>query len=173
MRMMLFTAGLLVALTMASPAQVEIMPAQPQAAKPIKLPPAEEVRNEIEDARQVQSVDLPGADILRKPAAHVDGEVITLDELLDEVMIKYGAPLVPHLANQALMEMEVIKRGVDVSDEELLEEVRYYKAQSPSDLPLKAALEKSRAFSPASDSSDAKYFMFASLSRIAFPMDDF
>jgi hypothetical protein len=144
MRMMLFMAGLVVALTVGAPAQVEIMPARPQAAKPIQLPPAEAVRQEIEEARQVPSVDLPGAEVLRKPAAEVDGRAITLDELLDEVMIKYGAPLVPHLANQALMEMEVIKRGVEVTDEELLEEVRYYKAQASSDLSLKEVLQKNR-----------------------------
>ncbi|MBN2490235.1 MAG: peptidyl-prolyl cis-trans isomerase [Planctomycetes bacterium] len=144
MRIVLLVAGLLAALTVGARAQVEIHPAQPQAHKPPKLPPVAEVRKEIEAARGVVGVDLPPAEMLQKPAGRVDGQVITLDALLDEVMLKYGAPLVPLLANQALMEMEAIKRGVEVSEEELVEEVRHHKAQSGSDLPLQVLLENSR-----------------------------
>jgi len=143
MRSSVFAAVLVAFITMGLDAQI-IQPAQPQNQKPIELPDAELVKKEIAEARSLTGVKPPTGDMLKKPAGEVDGEVITLDELLDEVMIQYGAPYVPALTQQALMTMEVMKRGIEITDEEILEQVRYVKAKSPSKLSLKELLKNGR-----------------------------
>jgi len=143
MRTSVFAAALVAFLTAGLGAQI-IQQAQPQNQKPIELPDAELVKKEIAEARLLTGVKPPTGETLKKPAGEMDGDPITLDELLDEVMIKYGAPLVPALAQQALMTMEVMKRGIEVTDEEFLEEVRYFKAKSPTKLPLNELLSNSR-----------------------------
>ncbi len=143
MRTSLFAALLTGMLWVGLGAQV-IKHVQPQKQKPLKLPPIEEVQKEIEEAKAIRGVQPPTGETLMKAAGTLDGEKITLDEVLDEVMVKYGPPFVQFLASQAMLKMEVLKREVQVSDEDLLEEVRYYKAQTPTKATLKEQLVKSR-----------------------------
>ena len=141
MRTSLFAALLIGLLWVGLEAQV-IKEVQPQRQKPLVLPPIEEVKKEIEEAKAIRGVKPPSGEILKKTAGTLDGVKITLDEVLDEVMVKYGPPFVQFLASQSMLKMEVMKRNVEVSDEDLLEEVRYYKAQSPSKATLKEQLVK-------------------------------
>ena len=143
MRTSLFAVLLTGMLWIGLEAQV-IKHVQPQQSKPLKLPPIEEVAKEIAEARTVRGVQPPTGGMLEKAAGTLDGEKITLNEVMDEVLVKYGPPFVQFLASQAMLQMEVLKRDVQVSDEDLLEEVRYYKAQSPSKASIKEQLEKSR-----------------------------
>ena len=146
MRCCLMVTALVAFMTLGAGAQI-IQQAQPKPQKPLKLPPVEQIQKEIQAARSIQGAELPAGDILAKAAGEVDGEVITVDELLDEVMLKYGAPFAQHLAGQALMKMEVMKRGVEVDDEDVFDEIRYYRAQTDqagSGLPLPEVLKTSQ-----------------------------
>lgn len=118
--------------------------AEPKKAPKLELPPVEEARKAMEEARTVKGVALPVGDILSKTAGTIDGTTISFDELLDEVMVRFGSAYVQPLVNQAVMELVVRKRGAEVTDAELLEEVRHSLAQSKGKGSLKEQLERSR-----------------------------
>lgn len=121
-----------------------IQPANPATQKPTNLPSVESVQKEIDAARGMRGASIPGGDFLKRVAGRVDGQPITVDDVLDELMMKYGSPLVAPLANQAFIELEVMKRGVEVTDAEFLREVRYYKAQASGEKTLAQALTDAR-----------------------------
>lgn len=117
----------------------------PQRPK-VNLPPLEEVQREIAEARGVKSASVPAGQLLSEVVATVDGEPITLDELLDEVMVKQGAQYAPHLVQQAMFELILLKRDVEVTDEEFVDAVRHRMAQArmQGTGTLKERLEKGR-----------------------------
>ena len=112
----------------------------------VKLPPLEEVQREIAEARGVKSASVPAGALLSEVVATVDGEPITLDEVLDEVMVKHGAQYAQHLVQQAMFELILLKRDVEVSEDELVDAIRHRIAQArlQSSDTLKQRLEEGR-----------------------------
>jgi parvulin-like peptidyl-prolyl isomerase len=117
---------LLAVLAAAASAQ---FPGQPQQAEPLKFLPMDEVKRQIAAARGVPGPELPTEEERRREVAEVNGEKITLDALLDEVVGRFGEPLVPGLLNQAVMRMETIKRGTRLTEEEFAGQVQLFLAQ--------------------------------------------
>jgi parvulin-like peptidyl-prolyl isomerase len=106
------------------------MPGQP--AEPLQFLSADDVRSQIDAAKGLPGAELPDAEARRAIVARVNGEAVTLDEVLDEVLHRFAGPLVPGLLNQAVMRMETIKRGTGITDEEFVEGVQVFLAQKKS-----------------------------------------
>ncbi len=112
----------------------------------VNLPPLEEVQREIAEARSVKSASMPAATLLSEVVATVDGEPITLDEVLDEVMVKHGAQYSQALVQQAMFGLILLKRDVEVTEDEVVDAIRHRIAQArlQSSDTLKQRLEESR-----------------------------
>jgi len=125
---MRLTAMLLFAVLAAVTARAQI-PGQPQQAEPLEFLPMDEVRRQIAEALGMPGPELPTAEARGRAVAEVNGEKITLDALLDEVVGRFGEALVPGLLNHAVMRMEAIKRGTRLTEEEFAEQVQLFLAQ--------------------------------------------
>ena len=138
--------ALLVLAFLASAASAQF-PGQPEKTEPLQLLPLAEVQKQVAEARGYQAEGLPDAEARKKVVARANGQPITLDEVLSEVMNRFGTPLTFGLLNQEFMRMETIRRKTVITPEEFAEGVQLYLAQKKSmqaKTTLRQLLEASR-----------------------------
>ena len=114
---------------LAATASAQIQPMPAKKPEPLKYLPFEEVKKQIAEARGLPGPEVPPPEERKRVVAEVDGEPVTLDHILDEVINRFGGQLIPGLLNQSVMSMEAIKRKIRITEEEFIESVRTFLAQ--------------------------------------------
>ncbi len=100
-----------------------------QPAEELVFPEMEAVKQQIAEARGVKGVTVPTAEERTRVVAKVNGEPVQLGNLLDEIVNRFSAQLIPQLLNQQVMNLETTRRKVTISDEEFADAVAIYLAQ--------------------------------------------
>lgn len=106
------------------------MPGQP--TEKLEVLPLEEIRKQVEAARDVVAAKLPSEESRARVVAKVNGDDMTVAAVLREVLDRFGAPLVPQLLNQNVMNMEAEKRGTKIDEKDFLLAVQLYLGQKKS-----------------------------------------
>lgn len=100
-----------------------------QPAEELVFPEIEAVKQQIAAARGLEGVTVPTAEERKRVVAKVNGEPVQLGALLDEIVNRFSAQLIPQLLNQQVMNLETTRRKVAISEGEFADAVAIYLAQ--------------------------------------------